>query len=202
MSVLKIDASARLEGSNSRILTQYLVERLGGALVERDLAQQPLPMICAEDLIDLHASSSNSRESLQQHLALSNRLIAELMVADDVVFGVPIYNFSVPSALKQWIDYICRAGVTFKYTENGPMGLTGVKRAFIVTSSGGVPIGSEMDYASRYLEHICRFIGIGEVIHIDASGSKGTPELVIAQGKLQIDRALSESFSAVAFGGV
>jgi FMN-dependent NADH-azoreductase len=65
--------------------------------------------------------------------------------------------------------------------------LLGVERAVIVTSSGGTPIGSEMDFGSRYLEHICRFIGINDVFHIDASGSKRSPEQVIAQGKQQVD---------------
>ena len=202
MSVLKIDSSARLEGSNSRTLTQYLVDRLGETVVERDLAKQSLPIISAEDLIDLHASSDNSRASLQHHLALSNSLIDELMATDNIVFGVPMYNFGVPAVLKQWIDYICRAGITFKYGENGPLGLTGIKRAFIVTSSGGVPIGSDMDYASRYLEHICRFIGVEKVVHIDASGSNGTPEFIIAQAKQEIDTALSGSLEQVVLGGV
>ena len=201
MSILRIDSSARIEGSNSRTLTQYLVDCLSELgknkaqpeIVVRDLAQQLLPEIDAEDLIDLHASADKKRESLQLHMDLSKALIDELMAADDLVFGVPIYNFSVPAVLKHWIDYICRAGITFKYGKNGPVGLSGVKRAFIVTSSGGVPVGSDMDYASRYLEHICRFIGVEQVIHIDASGSKGTPELVIAQGKQQIDDALLDA---------
>jgi FMN-dependent NADH-azoreductase len=67
------------------------------------------------------------------------------------------------------------------------VGLLGVERAVIVTSSGGTPIGSDMDFGSRYLEHICRFIGITDVFHIDASGSKRSPEQVIAQGKQQVD---------------
>lgn len=190
MSVLKIDSSARLEDSNSRKLTQYLVESLAQPIVERDVAQQAWPAMSAEDLIDLHASNNGARESLQQHLALSNELITELKAADTLVFGVPIYNFSVPAALKQWIDYVCRAGITFKYGDQGPVGLSGVKRAFIVTSSGGVPVGSDMDYASRYMEQICNFIGVEEVIHIDASGSKGTADLIFEQGKQQIDQAL------------
>ena len=98
-----------------------------------------------------------------------------------------MYNFGIPAALKQWIDVICRAGVSFKYTGQAPVDLLGVKRAFIITASGGIPIGSEMDFSSRYGEHICRFIGITEVFHIDASGSKGSPEQVIAQGKEQVD---------------
>lgn len=102
-----------------------------------------------------------------------------------------MYNFGIAASLKQWIDNICRAGVSFKYTEQGPQGLLGVKRAFIITASGGTPVGSEMDFVSTYLEHICRFLGIDEVFHIDASGSKGSPEQVIAQGKQQVDDLIS-----------
>ena len=102
-----------------------------------------------------------------------------------------MYNFGIPASLKQWIDAVCRAGVSFKYTEQGPVGLLGVKRAFVITASGGTPIGGEADFASRYLEHICRFIGIDEVLHIDASGSKGTPEQIIDHGKHQVDALLN-----------
>ncbi|MBV1871770.1 MAG: NAD(P)H-dependent oxidoreductase [Gammaproteobacteria bacterium] len=193
MSVLQIHSSARLEGSNTRILSQYLVESLGQPVVSRDLAQQPLPSISAEDLIDIHASAEHSQPSFQQQLALSNQLIDELKEANTLVLGAPMYNFGIPASLKQWIDAICRAGVSFNYTEQGPVGLLGIQRAFIITATGGTPIGSEMDFASRYLEHICRFIGINEVSHIDASGSKGSPEQVIAQGKQQIDNALLAS---------
>jgi FMN-dependent NADH-azoreductase len=126
---------------------------------------------------------------------LSEQLIDELKNADTLVLAAPIYNFGIPATLKQWIDSICRAGVSFKYTEQGPVGLLGVKRAFIITASGGTPVGSDIDFASRYLEHICKFIGVSEVFHIDASGSKRTPEQVIAQGKQQVD-ALMSTYSA------
>lgn len=201
MTVLHINSSARLSDSNTRIIGQYLVEALGEPVVSRDLAQQPLPPISAEDLVAVHGSSDSQRASLQTQLTLSGQLIDELKSADTLVLGAPMYNFGIPASLKQWIDAICRAGVSFKYTEQGPVGLLGVKRAFIITASGGTPIGSEMDFSSRYLEHICSFIGIPEVFHIDASGSKGTPEQVIAQGKQQVDVLLSE-FSINDFAGV
>lgn len=191
MTILKIDASARTSTSNSRALTSYLVDALAEPVRSRDLGQQPLPAISAEDLIALHGASEQQWPSLQAHRQLSNQLIAELMAADTLVFGLPIYNFGVPVVLKQWIDYICRTGLTFKYSEQGPVGLTSVKRAFIVSASGGVAIGSEMEFASRYLEHICHFIGVEQVIHIDASGSKGAAEQIIASGKQQIDQALA-----------
>ena len=191
MTILKIDSSARSADSHSRILTQYLVERIAGNVIERDLVQDPLPLISGEDLLDLAASATHSRESLRVHTSRSDTLINELMKAEELVFGVAMYNFTIPSSLKQWVDYVCRAGITFKYGEKGPMGLTSIKRAFIVTSSGGVPIGSDMDYASRYLEQICHFIGVEEVIHIKAGGDLGTPEQVIAQAKQQIDKIVA-----------
>ena len=153
--------------------------------------QQILPPISAEDLVAVHGSFDGERASLQTQLALSEQLIDELRNADTLVIGAPMYNFGIPASLKQWIDSVCRAGVSFKYTEQGPVGLLGVKQAFIITASGGTPIGSELDFASRYLEHICRFIGITEVFHIAASGSKGTPEQIIAQGKQQVDALIN-----------
>ena len=192
MTVLHINSSARLSNSNTRIIGQYLVDVLGQPVISRDLAREPLPPISAEDLVAVHGSSDNQRASLLAHLALSEQLIDELKRADTLVLAAPMYNFGIPATLKQWIDSICRAGVSFKYTEQGPVGLVGVKRAFVITASGGTPIGSEMDFASRYLEHICKFIGISDVFHIDASGSKGTPEQVIAQGKQQVDVLMSK----------
>jgi FMN-dependent NADH-azoreductase len=191
MSVLKIDSSARLQDSNSRTISQYLVEQLDTQVVNRDLVKQPLPLINAQDLMDLHGSNDSDSETYQQHLALSNTLIQELMDTDTLVLAAPMYNFGVPVVLKQWIDYVCRAGLTFKYGEQGPVGLTNIKRAFIITASGGAPVGSPMDFVSPYLEQICNFIGVQEVIQIDASGSKGDPQTIIADAKLQIDEAIS-----------
>lgn len=201
MTVLKIDSSARLEGSNSRTLTNYLVEKLGQPVIERDLVTSPLPPMSPQDLVGVHGSHEDDRDSLQAHLALSDELIAELKQADTLVLGVSMYNFGVASYLKQWIDYVCRAGVSFRYTEHGPEGLTGVQRAFIVTASGGTPIGGDADFASRYMEQVCRFLGIDEIHHIDASGSKRTPEAVIAAGRRQIDALVGAGKLAAAQPG-
>lgn len=192
-TVLHIDSSARTDDSNSRVLGQYLIEQLALPAVHRDLAAQPLPPISAEDLIGVHGSSDANRESLSKQLALSDALIEELRAAHTLVLGAPMYNFGIPAVLKQWIDAVCRAGVSFQYTGNGPVGLLGVQRAFIIVSTGGTPIGSDADFASRYLQHICGFLGIEKVHVIDASGSKRTPEEVIARGKQQIDTVLAET---------
>lgn len=196
MSILLLNSSARLEASNSRAVADYLVEKLiekegsdyDGRILHRDLVKQPLPPITAEDLVGVHGSlEEGASNSLMEHLKVSEELIGELKQVDTIVFAVSMYNFSVPSYLKQWIDYVCRAGVTFRYGENGPEGLTGVKRAFIVTASGGTTIGGVGDFASTYVEHICRFLGIDEIYQIDASGSKRKPEEVITNAKALVD---------------
>lgn len=192
MSVLHINSSARLDHSNTRIIGQYLTDVLGNPVVSRDLAQHPLPPISAQDLIGVQSSDHSARPSLQTQLALSNQLIDELKNTDTLVLGAPMYNFGIAASLKNWIDAICRAGVSFKYTEQGPQGLLDVKRAFIITATGGTPIGSEMDFVSGYLEHVAKFIGIKEVFHIGLSGSKGTPEQVIAHGKQQVDDLMAK----------
>jgi FMN-dependent NADH-azoreductase len=195
MTVLHIDSSARLTGSNTRIIGQYLVNVLSETTVHRDLAVNPLPAISAQDLMGVHGSSDDKRASLQTNLALSNQLVQELKTADTLVIGAPMYNFGIAASLKQWIDAICRAGVSFKYSSQGPVGLLNIKRAYIITGSGGTPVGSDMDFVSGYLAQICSFIGVEEILHIDASGSKGTPEQIIEWGKQQVDALLSNQLS-------
>lgn len=190
MSALVINSSARYADSNSRVLTDYLAQRLGVPVVNRDLADTSFPPLSSEDLMDMHNGREFPRESLLTHQAIAKELIAEIKNADTIVFGVPVYNFTVPTVLNQWIDYVVKSGITFQYGNNGPEGLSGVKTAYIVTASGGTDIGGEMDFASPYLELICRFIGVENIHHIKASGSKGTPEEIIAYGKEQIDSIL------------
>jgi FMN-dependent NADH-azoreductase len=195
MSILHIDSSTRLTESNTRIIGQYLVNALNTSIVHRDLAVNPLPAISAQDLMGVHGSSDAQRPSLQKQLALSDQLIQELRDADTLIIGAPMYNFGIAASLKQWIDAICRAGVSFKYSSQGPVGLMNIKRAFIITASGGTPIGSDMDFVSGYLAQICSFIGVEEILHIDASGSKGSPEQIIEWGKQQVDDLLSNELS-------
>jgi FMN-dependent NADH-azoreductase len=193
MNILHIDSSARLTGSNTRIIGQYLVNELNAKVVHRDLAVNPLPAISAEDLMGVHGSSDDKRDSLSAHLAKSDELIQELRDADTLVIGAPMYNFGIAASLKQWIDAICRAGVSFKYSNQGPVGLMNIKRAFIISGSGGTPIGGDMDFVSGYLAQICSFIGVEEVIHIDASGSKGSPEQIFESAKQQVQRFLENT---------
>lgn len=193
MSTLYLTTSARGAQSNSRAVGDYLVDQLGKEVVHRDLGSNPLPAISGDDLIGVHGSQDLTTESFKQQIALSNSLIEELKQADTIVVALAIYNFGVPVVLKQWIDAVCRAGVSFKYTEQGPQGLLGDKKVYIVSASGGTPIGGKMDFASPYLAHVFRFIGFSDIEQIDASGSKREPEQVVAAGKRQVDDLLNNA---------
>ncbi|RRQ22764.1 FMN-dependent NADH-azoreductase [Thiohalobacter thiocyanaticus] len=172
LNVLTITASARQSGSISRRLVAQtlaaLRERHPGLRVQtRDLAAG-LPLLGA-DWIEANFTPPAQRGAGQQRtLALSDTLVRELQAADLLVIGTPIYNFSIPAALKAWIDLVARAGVTFRYTENGPQGLLRGKQALILIASGGTPVGSEIDFASGYLRHVLGFLGIEDVTVIAA----------------------------------
>ncbi|WP_422060017.1 FMN-dependent NADH-azoreductase [Sphingopyxis sp.] len=171
--ILRIDASARSQGSTTRSLTDHLVERLlgqsyGAKVVHRDLAATP-PALLDESWVFANFTDDAERSAEQKAaLASSDALIAELEAADTIVIGVPVYNFGIPAALKAWVDLIARARRTFRYTETGPEGLLTGKKAYLVVASGGVPVGSDYDFASRYMLQVLGFVGITDVTVIDA----------------------------------
>lgn len=167
-TVLRVDASARHTGSESRALTQRIVERLAPeTVINRDLAV-PLPAIDAEWLNANWTPEDQRSDAQRQTLALSDTLIEELKAADTIVIGAPIYNFGIPATLKTWVDLIARAGITFKYSEAGPQGLLTGKRAIVAITSGGTQVGSEIDFASGYLRHVLGFVGITDVQFVAA----------------------------------
>lgn len=162
-TVLRIDASARRDGSESRALTQRIVDRLDPqSIIQRDLAVA-IPTIDADWLAANWTKEEERSDEQRTTLALSDSLIEEIKAADTLVIGTPIYNFGVPANLKAWIDQIARAGLTFRYTEAGPEGLLTGKRAIIAIASGGTQVGSDIDFASGYLRHVLGFIGITDV---------------------------------------
>ncbi len=192
-TILRVDASMRRAGSQSRALLDTVVERFRRVspdvkVVNRDLATEALPQI-DETWINANFTDPDQRDELQkQKLAQSDALVEELRAADTLVIGLPIYNFSVPAALKAWIDLIARARLTFKYTENGPVGLLEGKRAVLVVASGGVPVGSPVDFATDYMKQVLRFIGITEVEVIDASQLNFKADAQIESAKTAIDQ--------------
>lgn len=186
MTILHIDSSARLQGSVTRDLTGRIVAKLGGDVIRRDLTEA-LPQI-NETWVNANFTPADQRNAVQANtLALSDTLVAELKAADTIVIGAPVYNFGVPAALKAWIDLVARAGLTFQYTENGPQGLLDGKRAIIAVATGGMPVGSEADYATGYLRHVLGFIGIQDVQIISADRVMANGPEAIADAKAEID---------------
>jgi len=168
VSILRIDASARREGSISRDLADRIIARFPDATVTtRDLAGG-LPLI-DETWVGANFTAEADRNAEQRAtLTLSDELIAEVESADTLVIGLPIYNFGVPATLKAWVDQVARAGVTFRYSENGPVGLLTGKRAIVAVASGGTEAGSEIDFAAGYIRHVLGFIGITDVDFVTA----------------------------------
>ncbi|SCZ66255.1 FMN-dependent NADH-azoreductase [Epibacterium ulvae] len=187
-TILHIDSSARFEGSVSRELTATAVAKLGGTeVIRRDLAQSPLPVL-DETWVGANFTAPDARSNEQKEaLSLSDALIAELKRADTIVIGAPVYNFSVPSTLKAWIDLIFRVGETFSYTETGPKGLIEGKRVILVSTAGGTPAGSEMDHATTYLRHALGFIGITNIELIAADQQMIDPETSVSGAKAAVD---------------
>lgn len=187
-TVLRIDSSARRTGSITRDLTDRIVARLNADhVITRDLADA-LPQI-TEDWIGANFTPAEDRTDDQAaELALSNMLIREITEADTLVIGLPIYNFSVPTALKAWIDQISRAGVTFQYTADGPKGLLKGKRAIFAVASGGTLVDSEIDFATTYLRHIMGFIGITDVQIVHADRMAVEPEATLKAAHEQVDQ--------------
>ncbi|MDH3429090.1 MAG: NAD(P)H-dependent oxidoreductase [Gammaproteobacteria bacterium] len=172
LQILDLRASGRHQGSVSRLLSAELISALESRhgsvdVTVRDLARG-VPFV-DEAWINANFTSVDDRNPAQHEaLAYSDQLIAELQDADVIVMGVPIYNFGVPAALKAWIDMIARARVTFRYTEHGPQGLLQGKKAYIVIASGGVAVGSKLDFATPYLRHALSFVGIDDIEFIAA----------------------------------
>ncbi len=187
-TVLRIDTSARRDGSISRQLTDRVIDRLSPKhVIARDLAK-PLPAV-DEDWIGANFTPLDDRSDDQKALlSLSDDLIEELRSADTLVIGLPVYNFGVPVSFKTWVDLVARVGVTFRYTEEGPEGLLTGKRAILVVASGGTKAGSDYDFASTYARHILGFMGITDVDVVSADELAIQPEETVKAAEAQVDR--------------
>ena len=182
-NILRIDSSASQDDSVTREIGDEVVSRLvaqqpTASVVNIDLARG-MPHIDA-DWIGANFTPAGQRDQRQlARLAASDDAITALQRADAIVLTAPVYNFSVPSVLKAWIDHVCRAGVTFRYTDKGPQGLLRDRPVYLVMASGGVPFGSAADFASTYLRQVLHFIGIEDVrlvgaerVAVDAGGAR------------------------------
>jgi FMN-dependent NADH-azoreductase len=177
-NILYITASIRSDAESvSRGLGQRLVDglaaRTGASVTVRDLAANDLPFMTA-DLFGANLTSAADRTPEQASLAaIADTLIAELQAADTIVIAAPVYNFGPPSTLKAWADLVARAGTTFRYTATGPEGLLTGKTAYLAIASGGTPVGSDVDFMSRWLTFFLGFLGITNVATVAADGILG-----------------------------
>ena len=165
--ILEVSASGRRTDSVSRMLSQDTIAALESrhgpvAITRRDLAEGI--GLVDEAWISANFTDEEERTAAQRdRLAASDALVAELNDADVVIIGTPIYNFGIPASLKAWIDMIARARLTFRYTDNGPEGMLQGKKAYVIVASGGVPVGSSVDFATPYLRQALSFVGITDV---------------------------------------
>ncbi len=202
-TVLRVDASARHQGSQTRLLTDKIVTHLQASgineILTRDLAHGV--EFIDEAWINANFTPEDERSEAQRaRLSGSDALVDELSRSDIIVIGTPIYNFGVPAALKAWIDQVARARKTFRYTENGPVGLLEGKKAFVVVASGGTEVGSDIDFAAGYLKHVLAFIGIHDVTFFAADKlmKEGEAKTAATQSEIDLHFASASASAAIA----
>lgn len=199
MKLLHIDSSILGEHSASRQLTQQVVQAWQAAdpsveITYRDLAADAISHFSSATLLAAGTAEA-ARDAAQAFEAqLSAQTLAEFLAADAVVIGAPMYNFSVPTQLKAWIDRIAVAGQTFRYTESGPEGLCGGKRVVLVSTAGGLHEGQASGVGHEdFLKVFLGFIGITDLQIVRAQG--------LAYGPEQRDAAMAAAQAQIA-GGV
>ncbi len=195
-TVLHLNTSIRSNGSLSRTLTQEFLAKWTSShqatVVERDLARNPVPHLDENTMGAFFTPADKRTPEQLKAVALSDELIAEVQAADTIVIGAPMYNFSISSGFKAWIDHVARAGVTFKYTETGPVGLLTGKKVIVFTARGGVYShgpATSMDFHETYLRAVLGFIGLTDITFIHTEG--------VAMGEEAVNKALLQSRDAL-----
>lgn len=195
--ILHINSSVRKADSISRkvtndFLNKWKAKEPNTVIVERDLAANPLPHLTEQALGAFFTAPEQHNAEQAKISALSQSLINELFDADVIVIGAPMYNFSIASGLKAWIDHVVRAGITFKYGEQGPVGLLTGKKVYVFTSRGGVYTegpAAGMDFQGTYLRAILGFVGLTDVTFIHSEG--------LAMGDVGVEKALAQTSNTI-----
>jgi FMN-dependent NADH-azoreductase len=180
MKLLRIDSSAR-RNSVSRQLTEKFVEAWkqqnpDGGVITRDLATTPLPLITDEWTHAAFSDLAKLTHAQQEALSISDEMVEELLAADTIVIGAPMYNLTVSAPLKAWIDQIVRVGRTFLHSPTGPQGVLKGKKVVVLTSRGGSfrpgTVAAQYDHQEPYLRHILGFVGLTDITFIHAENQK------------------------------
>lgn len=201
MKILQINASARGEDSNSTQLANSIVQRLKhqhptAQVHAHDLGNTPHPMLDNEALSALFTTADKRTAEQQARVDRDDALIAQVQAADALVFGVPMYNFGIPAQLKSWFDAIARAGVTFRYTEQGPEGLLKGKKVYVALARGGIYRDTPNDSQVPYLKTMLGFLGMSDIDWVYAEGlamGAESAEAAMRQAQEQIDSLFATS---------
>lgn len=193
MKVLKINSSGQKEASISRrevdnIVFKLLAKYPEAEVINRDVVYSNLPFLNDKLIAAIFQHGTLSEEQLKV-TALSDEMVDELMESDILVLGAPMYNFGIPASLKAYFDLIARVGKTFRYSEEGyPLGLVENKRAIVVITSGGVALGSPMDFSKNYIRTFLNFLGLKDIefIELDQNRSLYEEKRKIADEKLEL----------------
>lgn len=188
-TTLQLNTSIFGAGGQSTLLANDFVARRRGKVVVRDLARDPVPHLTAERFAAFLAKPGERTPEQQAVVDYSDALIAELKAADTLVIGLPMYNFSVPSTLRAYFDHVARAGVTFKYTDKGAVGLLTGKKAYVFVTRGGV-YGAEHIHTA-YVRDFLAFVGITDVEFVYAEGlaiSPASKDASLAKARETIQR--------------
>ncbi|MEM6611423.1 MAG: NAD(P)H-dependent oxidoreductase [Cyanobacteria bacterium P01_C01_bin.72] len=204
--ILRIDSSSRIANSHSRQLadhfqTTWLEKYPEDQVVVRDLAKTPLPHLTDLAIAGFYTPPEQQSPAMKTETALSDQLIAELQGADTLLLSVPMYNFSVPSALKAWIDQIVRIGETFAYDGTNFTGLVKVKRAYIICAygAGGYLQGGSFagfNFLEPYLQGLFSFLGIKEIEFFHLQGTTGDAKAIAANTE-QTQQTISQTISSL-----
>ena len=196
ISLLQINASINNGNGQSsqlanRFVTAFRASHPEARVVLRDVAAHPVPHLDGERFAAFITPAERRTAAQEAAVAYSDSLIDELRRADLIVLGLPMYNFGVPSQLKAYFDHIARAGVTFKYSEQGAVGMLTGKRALVFAARGGVYAGSPLDTQTGYVRDFLRFIGVSDVEFVYAEGLSISPQIKeagLAKALAEIER--------------
>lgn len=195
-TLLQINASLNSRNGLSSQLADRFVDAWkqrhpDGDVVVRDLAANPVPHLDAARFGAFLAKPEDRSADQQAVTAFSDTLIGELQRADVIVLGLPLYNFGIPSTLKSWIDHIARAGVTFRYTESGPIGLLTGKKVYVFATRGGKYAGTPLDSQTNYIRDFFGFLGMTDIEFVYAEGlamGEEPKQIALAQAREQLER--------------
>ena len=198
MNILQITSSLRGEQSESNRVANSIVTKLVAAnpnanVVTRDLARQPHPQLDEAALGALFTPVESRTAEQSARVALDDALIAQVQAADVVVIGAPMYNFGIPVQLKSWFDAIARAGVTFRYTENGPEGLLKGKKVFIATARGGI-YPTDADPQVPFVRMLLNFLGMTDQTFVYSAAQSMGPEAA-AKGQAEADATVAAALA-------